>query len=66
MPTTRVELTDTFDGWRIKTNTISNDLGEKQTLETTNKESAVDAINEVNGKVIEGKQFSIAIAIALG
>jgi hypothetical protein len=35
---------------------ISEDIGELQTLNTTNKESLVNAINEVNGKTIPVEQ----------
>lgn len=64
--TTKVELTDTFDSWRIKTNIISDDVGNKELLATENKDSLVDSVNEINNKVTESRQFSVAIAIALG
>jgi len=47
MALTLVNLIDTFDEWRIKTNDISSAVGDLATLGTTNKSSAVDAINEV-------------------
>ena len=42
-----VNLTDTFDEWRIKTNTLGTNTGDLTTLSTTAKGSLVAAINEV-------------------
>lgn len=42
-----VNLTDTFDQWRIKSNTIATQGGDLTTLSTTDKTSLVNAINEL-------------------
>ena len=42
-----VNLVDTFDEWRIKTNNISITTGNLSSLNTTNKNSLVESINEV-------------------
>jgi hypothetical protein len=42
-----VNLTDTFDEWRIKSNTLGTNQGDLATLSTTAKGSIVAAINEV-------------------
>ena len=42
-----VNLTDTFDEWRIKTNLTATQFGDLTTLSTTNKSSLVAAINEI-------------------
>ena len=42
-----VNLTDTFDEWRIKTNSLGTQTGDLTTLSTTAKGSLVAAINEV-------------------
>lgn len=42
-----VNLIDTFDEWRIKTNTVSTQGGDLATLSTTDKTSLVNAINEI-------------------
>ena len=42
-----VNLTDTFDEWRIKTNSVATQSGDLTTLSTTAKGSLVAAINEV-------------------
>ena len=42
-----VNLTDTFDQWRVKTNLIGSTFGDLTTLSTTNKSSLVAAINEI-------------------
>ena len=42
-----VNLTDTFDEWRIKTNLLGTNTGDLTTLSTTAKGSLVAAINEV-------------------
>ena len=42
-----VNLTDTFDEWRIKTNSLGTNTGDLTTLSTTAKGSLVAAINEV-------------------
>jgi len=43
-----VNLTDTFEDWRVKTNLICANQGDIATLTTTNKSSLVAAMNEVN------------------
>ena len=47
MALTTVNLIDTFDEWRIKTNTIATTGGDLATLSTTDKTSLVNAINEL-------------------
>ena len=47
MALTTVNLIDTFDEWRIKTNTIATSGGDLATLSTTDKTSLVNAINEL-------------------
>jgi hypothetical protein len=42
-----VNLTDTFDEWRVKTNLTATQFGDLTTLSTTNKSSLVAAINEI-------------------
>ena len=42
-----VNLVDTFDEWRVKTNSISTNGGDLTTLTTTNKSSLVNALNEI-------------------
>ena len=47
MAVTVVNLTDTFDEWRIKTNTLGSNTGDLTTLSTTAKNTLVAAINEI-------------------
>ena len=47
MAVTVVNLTDTFDEWRIKTNSLGTGMGDLTTLSTTNKSSLVAAVNEI-------------------
>jgi hypothetical protein len=47
MPTVTVNLLDTFDQWRLKTNDIGANLGDLTSLTTTNKTNIVSALNEV-------------------
>ena len=42
-----VNLTDTFDEWRIKTNSVATQSGDLTTLSTTAKGTLVASINEV-------------------
>ena len=42
-----VNLTDTFDEWRIKDNTTASNFGDLTALSTTNKSNLVAAINEI-------------------
>ena len=42
-----VELTDTFDQWRVKDNLTSSNFGDLSTLSTTDKSSLVAAMNEI-------------------
>ena len=42
-----VSLADTFDDWRVKTNSIGTNTGDLVVLNTTNKSSLVAAINEL-------------------
>ena len=43
-----VNLVDTFDEWRVKTNTLGTETGDLANLATDNKTSIVAAINEVD------------------
>ena len=43
-----VNLTDTFDEWRVKDNLTATNFGDLPTLNTTDKTSLVAAINEIN------------------
>jgi trimeric autotransporter adhesin len=47
MPTVSVNLSDTFEEWRTKTNTIGTSAGDLSSLNTTDKSSLVAALNEV-------------------
>jgi len=51
MANTQVNLADPVSTFVDKTNTISNHLGDKATLTTTDKTDLVSAINEINGLV---------------
>ena len=42
-----VNLVDTFDQWRVKTNSLGTETGDLASLTTTDKSSIVAAINEV-------------------
>ena len=42
-----VDLTDTFDEWRVKDNLTASNFGDLTALSTTNKTSLVSAINEI-------------------
>ena len=44
-----VLLSDTFDEWRVKTNTVATNFGDLTALNTTDKSSVVAAINEIFG-----------------
>ena len=64
-PVTTVPQTDSFDQWRVKTNSVIleanqtvQDVGDIATL-AGGETSIVDAVNG-------GRNFSIAISIALG
>ena len=43
-----VNLTDTFDEWRLKDNLTASNFGDLATLSTTTQVSLVSAINEIN------------------
>lgn len=47
MPTVTVNLTDTFDQWRLKTNNLGAGVGDIANLATTDKSNIVAAINEI-------------------
>ena len=68
MAVTVVELTDTFDSWRIKTNNVSSTLGDVDSLTTTANSNLVAAINEVSAVAANSATtgFAIALSIALG
>ena len=42
-----VNLVDTFDEWRVKTNSISVTTGDLNSLNTSNQNSLVESINEL-------------------
>jgi len=50
MAITVVNLTDTFDEWRVKTNAVHELAGDLTTLSTTAKGTLVAAINELDGE----------------
>ena len=43
-----VNLTDTFDEWRVKDNLTASNFGDLTALSTTTQVSLVSAINEIN------------------
>jgi hypothetical protein len=47
MPVVTVNLLDTFDQWRLKTNDLGSNLGDLANLTTTDKTNIVAALNEV-------------------
>jgi hypothetical protein len=47
MSVVTVNLIDTFDEWRVKTNTLGSETGDLTTLATTAKGSIVAAVNEL-------------------
>jgi len=50
MAVTNVSQSETFDQWRVKTNTIATNLGDAATL-TTSATTAVGGVNELKGNV---------------
>jgi hypothetical protein len=50
MAITNVSQSNTFDQWRVKTNTIATDLGDTAILET-DATTAVGGINELNTNI---------------
>jgi hypothetical protein len=50
MAVTNVSQSETFDQWRVKTNTIATNLGDSATL-TTTATTAVGGVNELKGDV---------------
>jgi len=50
MAVTNVSQSETFDQWRVKTNTVSTNLGDAATL-TTAATTAVGGVNELKGNV---------------
>jgi hypothetical protein len=50
MAVTNVSQSETFDQWRVKTNTIATNLGDNATL-TTTATTAVGGVNELKGNV---------------
>jgi hypothetical protein len=47
-----VNLTDTFDQWRVKDNLTATNFGDLPSLNTTDKTSLVAAINEINTQAV--------------
>ena len=62
MAVVQVNLEDTFNEWREKTNQISQGVGDTSQLETASTD-LVGAVNEVNENLTG---LSIAMSIALG
>ena len=52
MAVTKINLSDPISTLVTKTNTISSDVGDKLTLNTSTTSSLVAAINEINTKVV--------------
>jgi len=50
MAVTNVSQSETFDQWRVKTNTIATNLGDSATL-TTTATTAIGGVNELKGNV---------------
>ena len=63
MAVINVPVTDNFEAWRQKTNSIATNVGDLTTLNTTDKSSSVNAINEV---LTTASTTALALAIALG
>jgi len=63
MAVINVPVTDNFEAWRQKTNSIATNVGDLTALNTTDKSSAVSAVNEVLTTVAT---ISVAMSIALG
>ena len=47
MSSVTISVTDTFEQWRVKTNSLGSQNGDLTSLSTTAKGSLVDAINEI-------------------
>ena len=52
MAIVNVTLADTFDQWRVKTNSMGTQTGDLTSLATTDKTSIVAAINEIFNKLV--------------
>ena len=48
-----VNLTDTFETWRQKTNLISSNVGDPDNLTTPVTTDLVQALNEINGRTTQ-------------
>jgi hypothetical protein len=55
-----VNLTDTFDQWRVKDNLTASNFGDLTALSTTDKSSLVSAINEINTNTIQNTMSGLA------
>jgi hypothetical protein len=53
---------DTFDEWRQKTNLVSVNTGDITTLNTTDKSSIVNAVNELRSSF--DSTFVLALALS--
>ena len=62
MPIIKVNLIDTFDQWRIKTNNISNNFGDLSLLTTTENSNVVSAVNELKGIVDQYEASNKSVA----
>ena len=62
MPIINVNLIDTFDQWRIKTNNISNNFGDLSLLTTTENSNVVSAVNELKGIVDQYEASNKSVA----
>lgn len=63
MSIVNVPVTDNFDQWRQKTNTIATQQGDLNSLNTVDTSSIVNAVNEVNNESLNN---AIRMSIALG
>lgn len=59
MSVINVDENNTFEEWRVKTNQVSQAVGDMATLGTENNGNLVEAVNEVNN-------LSLVYSIVLG
>jgi hypothetical protein len=60
-----VPITDNFDTWRQKTNLLAEKQGDLDLLETTNKNSLVESINDVISNTEVERRSILVRAIAM-
>ena len=65
-----VQRYDTFETWRQKTNLISDSVGDLSELDTVNKSSVVESINEVkstlSNEIVATGNRALLMAIVFG